>query len=131
MNISKSSFFKNLALSLFYLYSPLTSCKKSEKSLEPLLRKLHYQPTNQATNYYQQHRSYRSSLTPVQKIYENIQVTSEVKHIGELSFFHVLLMRVDRKSETTVFCKETVWYVFALEVFFSFYVEKGHLKEIN
>ena len=65
-------------------------------------------PTNQATNYYQQHRSYRTSLTPVQKIYENIQVTSEVKHIGELSFFHVLLMRVDRKSETTVFCKETV-----------------------
>ena len=63
MNISKSSFFKNLALSLFYLYSPLTSCKKSEKSLEPFLRKLRYQPTN----YYQQHRSYRTSLTPVQK----------------------------------------------------------------
>ena len=47
MNISKSSFFKNLALSLFYLYSPLTSCKKSEKSLQPFLRKLLYQPTNQ------------------------------------------------------------------------------------
>ena len=48
-NISKSRiFFKNPALSLFYLYSPLTSCKKSEKSLEPLLRKLRYQPTNQS-----------------------------------------------------------------------------------
>ena len=35
------------ALSLFYLYSPLTSCKKSEKSLVPFLRKLHRQPTNQ------------------------------------------------------------------------------------
>ena len=56
-------FFKNPALSLFYLYSPLTSCKKSKKSLEPFLRKLHYQPTN----YYQQHRSYRASRTPVQK----------------------------------------------------------------
>ena len=47
-NISKSRiFFKNPTLSLFYLYSPLTSCKKSEKSLEPFLRKLRYQPTNQ------------------------------------------------------------------------------------
>ena len=52
MNISKSRiFFKNPVLSLFYLYSPLTSCKKSEKSLEPFLRKLRYQPTNnQPTN---------------------------------------------------------------------------------
>ena len=50
-------------LSLFYLYSPLTSCKKSEKSLKPFLRKLCYQPTN----YYQQHRFYWSWLTPVQK----------------------------------------------------------------
>ena len=46
--ISKSRiFFKNPALPHFYLYSPLTSCKKSEKSLEPFLRKLHYQPTTQ------------------------------------------------------------------------------------
>ena len=42
--------------------------QKSEKSLEPFLRKLRYQPTNQPTNYYQQHRSYRTSLMPVQKI---------------------------------------------------------------
>ena len=56
-------FFKNPALSLFYLYSPLSSCKKSEKSFEPFLRKLRHQPTN-----YQQHRSYRASLTPVQQI---------------------------------------------------------------
>ena len=55
------NFFKNPAPSLFYLYSPLTSCKKSEKSFKPFLRKLRYQPTN----YYQQHRCYRSSLTPV------------------------------------------------------------------
>ena len=41
---------KNPALSLFYIYSPLTSCKKSGKSLEPFLRKLCYQPTNQPTN---------------------------------------------------------------------------------
>ena len=47
-NISKSRiFFKNLALSLFYLYSSLTSCKKSGKSLGLFLRKLHYQPTNE------------------------------------------------------------------------------------
>ena len=43
-------FFKNPALWLFYLYSPLTSCKKSEKPLVPFLRKLRYQPTNQPTN---------------------------------------------------------------------------------
>ena len=67
-----NSFFKNLALWLFYLRSPLTSCKKLEKSLQPFLRKLRYQPTNQPTNYYQHHRSFRTSLTPVQKdIYWN------------------------------------------------------------
>ena len=38
---------KNPALSSFYLYSPLTSRKKLEKSLEPFLRKLRYQPTTQ------------------------------------------------------------------------------------
>ena len=45
-NISKSRiFFKNPALWFFYVYSPLlTSCNKSEKSLEPFLRKLRYQP---------------------------------------------------------------------------------------
>ena len=49
-NISKwRIIFKNPALSLFYLYSFLTSCKESEKSLEKFLRKLRYQPTNQPT----------------------------------------------------------------------------------
>ena len=48
VNLSKLRiFFRNPALSLFCLYSPLTSCKKSEKSLELFLRKLRYQPTNQ------------------------------------------------------------------------------------
>ena len=48
VNISETRiFFKNPALWHFYLYSPLTSCKKSLKSLEPFLRKLHYQLTNQ------------------------------------------------------------------------------------
>ena len=53
MNISKSRikiFFKNLALWIFYLYSPLTSYRKSEKSLKPFLRKLRYQPSNQPLN---------------------------------------------------------------------------------
>ena len=45
--LQSNSFFKNPALSLLYLYSPLTSCKISEKSLDSFLRKLHYQPTNQ------------------------------------------------------------------------------------
>ena len=40
-------FFKSPALWPFYLYSPLTSCKKSEKSFEPFLRKLRYLSTNQ------------------------------------------------------------------------------------
>ena len=35
------------------------------------MRKLRYQPTNQPTNYYQQHRFYRTWLTPVQKVLEN------------------------------------------------------------
>ena len=61
-------FFKNPALSLFCLYSPLTSCKKLEKSLEPFLRKL--SPTNQPTNYYQQNQLYRNWLTPIQKSYK-------------------------------------------------------------
>ena len=48
--------------------------QKSEKSLEQFLRKLRYQPTN----YYQQHRSYRTTLTPVQKtiIYVEQQFTT-------------------------------------------------------
>ena len=65
--------FQNPTLSLFYLYSPLTSCKKSEKSLELFLRKLRYQPTN----YYQQRRSYRTTRTPVQRtIYVEQQLTT-------------------------------------------------------
>ena len=43
----KNFFFKSPALSLLYLYSLLTSCKKPEKFLEPFLTKLCYQPTNQ------------------------------------------------------------------------------------
>ena len=43
------NFFKNAALSLLYLCSPLTSCKKPEKSWEPFLRKPRYQPI-QPTN---------------------------------------------------------------------------------
>ena len=39
-------FFENRAPSLFSIYGPLTSCKNSEKSLEPLLRKL----TNRLTD---------------------------------------------------------------------------------
>ena len=48
-NISKSrTFFENSALSLFYLYSLLTSCKKLEKSVSEKTAL----PTNQPTNYY-------------------------------------------------------------------------------
>ena len=39
-------FFKNRAPSVFIIYGPLTSCKKSEKSNKPILRKL----TNERTN---------------------------------------------------------------------------------
>ena len=53
--------------------------QKIRKIVEPFLRKLRYQPTNQPidqptnqptnqpSNYYQQHRFYRTWLTPVQK----------------------------------------------------------------
>ena len=44
------NFFQKSGSVTFYLYSPLTSCKKWEKSLEPFLRKLRYKPTNQPTN---------------------------------------------------------------------------------
>ena len=62
-----NNFFQKFG-SVTFFNSPLTSCKKSEKSLEPFLRKLRYQQTNQPTNYYQQHRFYRIEifwLTPV------------------------------------------------------------------
>ena len=36
---------KNRALSLFYIYDPLTSCKKIEKTNEPILRTLHHRRT--------------------------------------------------------------------------------------
>ena len=63
-----TEFFSKIRLWLFCLYSPLTSCKKSEYCLEPFLRRLRYQPINQPTNYYQQHQSYKTLLTLVQKI---------------------------------------------------------------
>ena len=55
-------FFQKSGSFTFLPLQSLTSCKKSEKFLESFLRKLRYQPTN-----YQQHRSYRTSTTPVQK----------------------------------------------------------------
>ena len=48
--ISPNQEFFSKILSFCYLYSPLTSCKNSEKSLDPFLRKLRYQSTNQRTN---------------------------------------------------------------------------------
>ena len=48
ISLNQEIFFNNQALWIFYLYNPLTSCKKSEKSLKPFLRKLLYQPTNQS-----------------------------------------------------------------------------------
>ena len=41
---------KNRALSLFYVYGPLTSCKKSEKSNERILRKMCYARTHGRTD---------------------------------------------------------------------------------
>ena len=43
-------FFQKSGPVAFLPFSPLTSCKKSEKPLDTFLRKLHYQPTNQPTN---------------------------------------------------------------------------------
>ena len=40
-------FFSKIQMSFFYLYSPLTSCKKSENSLELFLHSNCIQPTNQ------------------------------------------------------------------------------------
>ena len=51
------NFFKNAALSLLYLCSPLTSCKKIRKIVRAVFEKtaLPTNPTNQPTNYYQRH----------------------------------------------------------------------------
>ena len=68
ISANQEFFSKNPALWLFYLYSALTSWKKWEKSLEPLLRELRYQPTKQPTNY-RQHQSYRTWQTLVQQKY--------------------------------------------------------------
>ena len=37
---------KNPALSLFYVYGPLTSCNKLEKTNEPILRTVHHRQTD-------------------------------------------------------------------------------------
>ena len=36
------------------------------------------QPTNQPTNCYEQHRSYRTSLTPVQKNNKKLNIAKEI-----------------------------------------------------
>ena len=54
-------------------YSPLTSCKRSEK-FETFLRKLRYQPTKQPINYYQQHQFYRNWVSRVQWWKEMISI---------------------------------------------------------
>ena len=41
---------KNPALSLFYIYGPLTSCKISEKTNEPIPRKVRYGRTDERTD---------------------------------------------------------------------------------
>ena len=79
--------FSKIRLLHFSTFTVLTSCKKSEKSLGPLLRKLCYQPSNQPTNqllpttlltnFYQ--------LLPVQKIIFNTKhfitvVTCNIKY---------------------------------------------------
>ena len=58
-------FFKNPALWLFYLCSPLTSCKKIRKIPGAISKKIEL-PTNQPINY-QQHWFYRTWLMPVQQ----------------------------------------------------------------
>ena len=47
----KRVFFKNLAPSLFFPYHPLTSCKKSEKTNEPILRKVCDEQTDTQTSH--------------------------------------------------------------------------------
>ena len=49
-NLQVKIFFQKSGSETFYLYSPPTSCKKLEKSLELFLKKLRYQPTNQPIN---------------------------------------------------------------------------------
>ena len=44
-------FSKNRALSLFYIYGPLTSYKKLEKTNEPILRTLHHWLTDRQTDW--------------------------------------------------------------------------------
>ena len=64
----------------------------SEKSLEPFLRKLRYQPTKQPTSYYQQHRSYRTSLTPVQKAFIDGSCTNNIHTEGKCFLWEVNLV---------------------------------------
>ena len=46
----RAFFFKNRFPSLFYIYGPLTSCKKLEKSLEPIPVTLGYGQTDRQTD---------------------------------------------------------------------------------
>ena len=97
MSSNQDIFFKNPALWLFYLYSPLTSCKKSEKSLKPFPRKQHCQPNNQPI--ISNNTELKTSLTPVQKrkIFKNCSNKTQLlrifnKYVSTKSFFLDLIL---------------------------------------
>ena len=90
--------------------------QKSEKSLEPFLRKLRYQPTN-----YQQHRSYRTSLTPFQKLIrfhrqafiiykngENLKILIEI-FVQEVIASNVILAFLDHLKSKIFFVSQPWW----------------------
>ena len=103
------NFFKNPVLPLFYLHSPLASCKKSEKSLQPFLKKQRYQSTNQPANYHQQHRFYRTLLTPVQKNNQE-QMTMRKEFEVNIYRFKVHNTQLKRRQSTRHYGPEIQFY---------------------
>ena len=90
--ISKSKiFFKNPALSLFYLYSPLTSCKKITKILGAVSEKTAL-PTNQPTN----------QVLPTTPILQELADVNPTKHSVKSWDMTVIITAV-------IFCDLTEW----------------------
>ena len=84
-------FQKSGSVTFLPLYSP-NFMQKLEKSLEPFLRKLCYQPTN----YYQQHRSYKISLTPVQKTKKVLKVLKCLRTLFFILLTQMIVLSLEK-----------------------------------
>ena len=85
-------FFSKIQPSLLYLYNPLTSCKKLEKSFDLFLRKLRYQPTNQPNISV-------SDFGPIwSRFHKNLQIKTFFQKSGSVTFLPLQPPNVIQKT---------------------------------